>query len=125
MAHFAKVNKGVVVEVICAAENFQEQGYHKDKMAGRWVQTSYNTLGGVHYTSGKPSPDQSKAFRKNYASVGFLYDKELDAFMSPQPYQSWVLNKNTCMWEAPVARPTDGKKYQWNEVIKKWEEYNG
>lgn len=125
MAHFAKVNKGVVVEVICAAENFQEQGYHQEKNAGYWIQTSYNTLGGVHYdAAGKPSADQSKAFRKNHAGIGSLYDKDRDAFMAPQPYPSWTLNEQTCFWEPPVAEPNqkDGKKYSWDEESGSWKE---
>ena len=124
MAHFAKVNKGVVVEVICADDNFQTQGYHQDKLAGQWIQTSYNTRGGVHYqpNSNQPSADQSKALRKNYAGVGYSYDKERDAFIPPQPFPSWTLNEQTCFWEAPLAMPSDGKKYSWDEDSGSWKE---
>lgn len=126
MAHFAKVNRGVVVEVICASENFQEQGYHQERLAGYWLQTSYNTKGGVHYdpATGQPSADQSQALRKNHAGVGSLYDKDRDAFMAPQPYPSWTLNEITFFWEPPVKEPnqTEGKKYSWDEANQNWVE---
>jgi len=109
MAHFAKINDGVVTQVIVAEQEFV------DTQGGTWVQTSYNTRGGQHTLGGTP-------LRKNYASVGYIYDHTRDAFYSPQPYLSWVLNETTCLWEAPVALPDDGKRYFWNEDTTNWVE---
>lgn len=88
--------------------------------------TSYNTRGGVHYQSDNntPSIDQSKAFRKNYAGIGYIYDEQRDAFIPPKPFESWILNEFSCLWEAPIPYPTDGKRYIWNEDILNWEETN-
>jgi len=80
-----------------------------------WKQTSYNTYGGVHKLGGTP-------FRKNHAGKGFTYDEDRDAFIPKQPYNSWTLNESTCQWEAPSAKPDDGKKYIWNESTKSWDE---
>lgn len=87
-----------------------------------YKQTSYNTRGGIHYDSitGEPSEDQSKTFRKNYAGIGYIYDSDRDAFIPPQPYPSWILNEQTCLWDSPVSYPTDGKKYMWNEQSLSW-----
>ena len=122
MAHFAKVRDGLVIKVIVAEAEFFNTFI--DDSAGEWIQTSYNTRGGVHYepNSNTPSADQSKALRKNYAGIGFTYDKDKDAFIPPQPFVSWVLNKTTCLWEAPVVYPEDGKLYIWNETITNWTE---
>ena len=109
MSHFAKVEDGIVTEVIVA-----EQA-HVDTLSGTWVQTSYNTKGNVHVLGGTP-------FRKNYAGKGHTYDSVRDAFYQPQPYPSWTLNETTCKWEAPVAFPTDGKIYEWNENTTNWVE---
>jgi len=89
-----------------------------------YKQTSYNTRGGVHYNpeTGEPSADQSKAFRKNYAGLGYTYDAGRDAFIPPKPYNSWLLNEATCLWDAPVAYPDDGKRYTWNEETTSWVE---
>ena len=120
MAYFAKVSKGVVTNVIKCEPEFI--GKIKDSSAGKWIQTSYNTRGGVHYDgSRKPSVNQSKALRKNFAGIGFTYNPKLDAFIPPKPFESWTLNESTCLWEAPLAMPTDGKMYEWNELSKKWE----
>ena len=122
MSHFAKVNNGIVERVIVAEPEFFET--FVDSTPGTWIQTSYNTRGGVHYTrSGKPSANQSKALRKNYAGLGYTYDKVRDAFIPPQPHASWTLNEDTCLWEAPVEYPKDdGKIYKWNEETQKWVE---
>tara|TARA_A100000172_G_scaffold53794_1_gene34138 strand:- start:52 stop:426 length:375 start_codon:yes stop_codon:yes gene_type:complete len=122
MAHYAKVVSGIVTNVIVAEAEFFNT--FVDDSAGTWVQTSYNTRGGVHYepNSETASSDQSKALRKNYAGVGFIYDSDKDAFYEPQPYASWTLNNTTCMWEPPTAKPSDGKGYNWNETNKSWEE---
>ena len=120
MAHFAKVRDGVVVDVIVAEPEFFDT--FVDDSAGTWIQTSYNTRGGKHYDQdGNESADQSKALRKNYAGVGFLYDHALDAFMPPKPYPSWTLDENTCWWVAPVAYPEDGNQYNWNEANQTWD----
>ena len=116
MAHFAKIIDGVVTEVIVA-----EPGYNDDTQ-GEWIQTSYNTRNGIHYTNNTPSVDQSKALRKNYAGIGFTYDKSRDAFIPPKPYPNWILNEATCSWNAPVAMPNDGKLYHWNQDLGSWEE---
>ena len=125
MAHFAKVIDGKVTKVIVADQEFIDNLVEVE--AGLWVQTSYNTLGGVHYEQNSdlaletPSEDQSNALRKNYAGIGFTYDETRDAFYAPQPYPSWTLNETTCRWEAPTAYPTDGRKYVWNETTTSWD----
>ena len=115
MAHYAKVVNGIVEKVIVAEAEFFDT--FVDDTPGKWIQTSYNTRGGVHYepNSHTPSSDQSKALRKNYAGLGFIYDKDKDAFYAPQPYASWTLNSTTYYWEPPVTYPSDGKEYIWNE----------
>lgn len=122
MAHYAKVTDGIVTKVIVAEAEFFDT--FVDDSAGEWIQTSYNTRGGVHYepNSNTPSADQSKALRKNFAGIGFIYDATKDAFYEPQPFMSWTLNEDTCLWEAPVAYPEDGKMYIWNENITNWTE---
>ena len=121
MAHFAKVNNGIVEQVIVADPEFFDT--FVDSSPGQWIQTSYNTRGGVHYdpATGEPSADQSKALRKNYAGIGYSYDAQRDAFIPPKPYASWVLNEQTCLWDAPVAMPTDGGRYAWNESTQAWD----
>lgn len=119
MAHFAKVNNGIVEQVIVAEPEFFDT--FVDSSPGQWIQTSYNTRGGIHYTEGQPSADQSKALRKNYAGIGYSYDAQRDAFIPPKPYASWVLNEDTCLWDAPVAMPTDGGRYTWNEATQAWD----
>ena len=122
MGHFAKVVDGKVTQVIVAEPEFFQT--FVDSSPGTWLQTSYNTRGGVHYQpdSNTPSADQSKALRKNYAGVGYTYDAAKDAFIPPQPFASWTLNNTTCLWEAPVAMPNDGKPYQWDEATTSWKE---
>lgn len=122
MAHFAKVTDGYVTQVIVAEPEFFET--FVDTSPGEWIQTSYNTRGGVHYNpeTGEPSVDQSKALRKNYAGIGFTYDREKDAFIPPKPFNSWVLDSTTCLWNAPVEYPSDGKFYQWDEATTDWVE---
>lgn len=122
MAHFAKVNNGIVEQVIVAEPEFFDT--FVDSTPGEWIQTSYNTRGGVHYDpeTGEPSADQSKALRKNYAGVGYVYDSARDAFYAPQPFASWTLNEDSCLWEAPVPYPDDGLMYSWDEVTTSWVE---
>jgi hypothetical protein len=111
MAHFAKVQDGIVTKVIVAEPDFFDT--FVDDSPGEWVQTSYNTIGGTHTLGGTP-------LRKNYAGVGFTYDRDRDAFIPPQPFASWVLNETTCLWNAPVAYPSDDGQYEWNEETTSW-----
>jgi hypothetical protein len=122
MAHFAKVVDGTVTQVIVAEPEFFET--FVDSSPGEWIQTSYNTKGGVHYNpeTVEPSNDQTKALRKNYASIGYTYDRIKDAFISPKPYSKWILNDETCLWEPPVAMPNDGLEYGWNDDEGIWEQ---
>jgi hypothetical protein len=121
MAHFAKVVEGTVTQVIVAEPEFFNT--FVDTSPGEWIQTSYNTRGGVHYQSNtnEPSEDQTKALRKNYAGIGYTYDAQRDAFIPPKPFNSWILNETSCLWEAPVAYPTDGERYTWNEETTSWD----
>jgi hypothetical protein len=112
MAHFAKVKDGIVTKVIVAEQEYLDNVVETE--AGTWVQTSYNTHGGVHSLGGTP-------LRKNYAGIGFTYDANKDAFIPPKPFDSWTLNETTCLWEAPVAYPTDGQRYTWNETNQTWD----
>ena len=122
MGHFAKVSNGIVTRVIVAEADFFNN--FVDDSPGQWIQTSYNTRGGVHYqpNANEPSEDQSKALRKNYAGIGYTYDATRDAFIPPQPFNSWTLNEDTCLWDSPVPYPEDGKLYKWNEELVNWEE---
>lgn len=115
MAHFAKVVDGKVLQVIVAEPEFFQT--FVDSSPGEWLQTSYNTHGGVHKNGGTP-------LRKNYAGIGFTYDSQRDAFIPPQPYPSWTLVEETCQWTAPVLYPTDGKMYQWDEATTNWVQIN-
>lgn len=119
MAHFAKVVDGVVSQVIVAEPEFFDT--FVDSSPGTWIQTSYNTRGGVHYSPETGEPDGGIALRKNYAGIGHTYDATRDAFYAPQPYPSWTLNETSCIWEAPVAYPTDGEFYNWNEETQTWD----
>ena len=115
MAHYAKVNNTIVEQIIVAEPEFFDTFI--DSSPGAWVQTSYNTRGGVHYepNSNTPSSDQSKALRKNYAVIGGYYDGV--GFHDAQPFASWTLNSTTYYWEPPVTYPSDGKDYIWNESV--------
>jgi hypothetical protein len=113
MAHYAKVNNGLVEQVIVAEAEFFDT--FVDSSPGQWIQTSYNTHGGVHSDGGTP-------LRKNYAGIGMTYDATRDAFYAPQPYASWVLNDTSCIWEAPTAMPVDDKTYRWDEDTTAWVE---
>lgn len=115
MAHFAKIENNIVTQVIVA----DTQEWCETNLGGEWVQTSYNTQGGVHLLGGTP-------LRKNYAGVGYTYDKDRDAFIPPQPYPSWALNEETCLWESPIPCPiVEGKFYTWNEEFLTWLEIKG
>jgi hypothetical protein len=114
MAHFAKVVDGIVTQVNVVDEDYFEAN-RETRYTGTWVQTSYNTQGGIHLLGGTP-------LRKNYAGIGYTYDEARDAFYAPQPYPSWTLNEDTCYWESPVPYPTDDKRYTWNEDNQEWTE---
>ena len=128
MASFAKLNsenvvitvESVVNEVLkdlngveqeAIGINFLKTLYNEPNSV--WVQTSYNTHGGVHSNGGIP-------FRKNHAGIGFTYDSQRDAFIPPKPFNSWILNETTCTWNAPIPYPTDGQRYSWNEETQNW-----
>ena len=114
MAHYAKVQNGLVTQVIVAEPEFFET--FVDSSPGEWIQTSYNTRGGQHTLGGTP-------LRKNYAGIGYSYDATRDAFISPKPYPSWLLDEDTCWWTAPVAQPEPQEVvvYSWNEDTQTWD----
>jgi len=125
MTHFAKIDNSDIVVFVTRGRD-EDDGKELELCArtgDTYRQTSYNTRGGIHYksNSNEPSDDQSKSFRKNYAGIGYTYDKERDAFIPPKIYNTWVLNEDTCQWQPPVAYPDDGKEYQWNEDKQKWD----
>jgi len=119
MSHFARVQNGIVTQVIVAEQDVINTGLFGP--ASEWIQTSYNTRGGVHYDPVTNKPDGGIALRGNFAGLGYTYNASQDVFYAPQPFPSWVLNNKTWMWEAPVAMPTDGKIYAWNEATKSWD----
>ena len=122
MAHFAKLNENNLVIFVTVGRD--EDNGKEDELSARtgqtYKQTSYNTHGGVHSLGGTP-------FRKNYAGIGYTYDSQRDAFIPPKPFNSWVLDENTCLWNSPVPYPTDlgtpeaPKRYTWNEETKSWD----
>jgi len=114
MPHYAKIENGIVSKVIVADADFISS------LEGTWIKTDPQTDGGIHYTkvTRQPSADQSKALRKNFASIGYTYNGGLDAFIPPKPYASWQLNTSTCRWQAPVEKP--GDNYLWDETTGKW-----
>lgn len=122
MTHFAEVDNGIVVRVIVAEQDFIDSGSMGDPI--RWIQTSYNTSGGIHYDNetGDPSEDQTKSLRKNYAGTDDIYDAVLDSFYAPKPFDSWILDEESCVWASPVSAPIDGKAYNWNEETLSWVE---
>ena len=125
MSHFAKIENNIVTFVTVGRQ--EDDGKEQElceRTGDTYRQTSYNTRGGVHYTDGEPSADQSKALRKNYAGIGYTFDEERDAFIPPKPFESWLLDEDTCLWEAPVEYPTDGGMYTWDEESLSWIETN-
>ena len=114
MSHFAQIDENnIVTQVIVIEQDVVDSGLFGDPAS--WIQTSYNTSGGVHLLGGTP-------LRKNYAGIGYTYDNTRDAFIPPKPYNSWVLNEDTCLWEAPTPMPNDGKIYNWDEATTSWVE---
>ena len=125
MAHWAQVDENnVVLNILVGDNNDPAEGYDwlVENLGGTWLKTSYNTRGGIHYNpeTGEPSEDQSKAFRKNYAQVGFIYNEDIDGFITPKPAESWILNKDTGLWEAPTPYPDGGGFYVWDEPSLSW-----
>lgn len=118
MSHWAEIDKdNIVIRVLVGDERTmtEEEAYQWliDNLGGNWIQTSYNTKNGVHVFGGTP-------LRKNYAGNGFIYDSTRDAFIPPKPYDSWVLNEETCNWESPISKPNDSELYIWDEEISNW-----
>jgi len=126
MAHFAKLDENNLVTFVTVGR--QEDDGLEEELNARtgdvYRQTSYNTRGGIHYTDGEPSADQTKALRGTYAGIGFYYDEDLDIFYPPQPYASWTLNAQTASWVAPIDYPADGGSYSWDEETTDWVEVN-
>ncbi len=128
MAHFAQLDENNIVTQVVVVNNDQE---HRGQdflandlgLGGRWEKTSYNTRGGVYYdpSTNLPADDQSKAYRKNYAGIGYTYDEINDVFISPRPFESWIINEDTCLWDAPVPYPQDDNFYIWDESTLNWQ----
>ena len=119
MSHFAEIENGVVKRVLAVEQDYINSGSLGD--SSNWVQTSYNTRGGIHYAPNSNTPDGGVALRKNYAGIGGNYDSARDAFYNTsQPYPSWTLNESTCQWDAPSPYPHDGIEYDWNEEGQEW-----
>lgn len=112
MTHFARVQEGIVTEVIVIEQDMLDTGLWGPPE--EWVQTSYNTHGGVHAFGGTP-------LRKNFAGIGYTYDSDLDAFIPPKLFDSWTLDELTCQWKAPIECPQDGNFYIWNEENQQWD----
>jgi hypothetical protein len=112
MSHFAQIDENnIVTQVIVIEQDVVDTGLFGAPTS--WIQTSYNTIGGVHTLGGTP-------LRKNYAGIGYTYDSTRDAFIPPKPFNSWILNESSCLWEAPTAMPDDGKIYSWDEDTTAW-----
>lgn len=117
MAHWAEIDENnTVLRVTVGSNDDSDEGYQwlVDNLGGTWVKTSYNTTGGVHTLGGTP-------LRKNYAGIDSIYDPTIDAFYAPKPFNSWVLNEETCVWESPIAKPDDENSYIWNEETISWD----
>ena len=133
MAHYALLTKQkeVFQVIVGAEEDNLINGLSPEKSYSAIYncivkRTSYNTTGGIHYQDDNitPSEDQTKAFRKNYAGIGYIYDEQKDAFIPPKPYSSWVLNEFSCLWESPIPYPNDDNVYMWNENTQTWDLIN-
>jgi hypothetical protein len=119
MSHYAKIEDGIVVSVNVVEDDYFNAN-RETRYTGKWVKTSYNTHGGVHYDPITNEPDNGTPVRKNYAALGMVYDEELDAFYSPQPYPSWTLDLETCWWTPPVPKPKNCTQCIWNEENQVW-----
>jgi hypothetical protein len=113
MAHFAKLDAKNEVVFVTVGRDDEVEGELTMRTGAVYKQTSYNTRGGVHQLGGVP-------LRKNYAGIGYIYDVQRDAFIPPKPFASWVLNEDTCLWDAPIPYPTDDQQYQWDELSTSW-----
>jgi len=112
MAHYAYLDENNIVTQVIVGKDEGEDGIDWEQYYGA-KRTSYNTRGGIHSSGGTP-------FRKNYAGIGYKYDTERDAFIPPQPFESWTLDEDSCQWTAPILRPEDGKQYRWDEESVSW-----
>jgi hypothetical protein len=125
MAHFAKLDENNIVVFVTVGrqEDDGKEAELTERTGDVYKQTSYNTRGGVYYNpeTNEPAEDQSKAFRKNYAGLGYTYDAQKDAFIPPKPFESWLLDEETCLWNSPIPMPSDGEFYNWNETVGNWE----
>jgi hypothetical protein len=119
MSHFAEIKDGIVQRVLSVEKEYVDSGRLGDP--SNWIQTSYNTRGGIHYAPNSSDADGGTPLRKNYAGKGMIYDEARDAFYYHQPYPSWTLDEATCQWESPVPRPVDGRMYTWNEETQAWD----
>ena len=121
MSHFAEINSDNIVQRVLVIDQ-ETVNTGAWGSPDNWVQTSYNTRGGVHYAPNSHTPDGGVALRKNYAGVGYTYDATRDAFIPPQPFASWTLDDDTCQWNPPTPYPDDGKRYNWDEDTTSWKE---
>jgi hypothetical protein len=126
MAHWAELDSNNVVVRVLVGDNNDpagDEGYQWliDNLGGTWVKTSYNAVGGKWRNPETNEITENPGFRKNYAGIGYTYDSGRDAFIPPKPFNSWVLDENTCLWNAPVAYPNDGQFYTWNEETTSWD----
>ena len=119
--HFAEINSDNIVQRVLVIDQ-ETVNTGAWGASSNWIQTSYNTRGGVHYAPDSNTPDGGVALRKNYAGVGYTYDATRDAFIPPQPFASWTLDDDTCQWKAPTPKPDDGKNYDWDEETTSWVE---
>lgn len=121
MANWAKINENNIVTQVVVVDDDKEE-WLNETFGPRWIKTSYNTIGGIYFepNTREPAKDQSKAFRGNYAGINYFYDEDLDAFIPPKKYSSWILDTNTFNWVAPIPYPEDGKEYIWDENSKAW-----
>jgi hypothetical protein len=127
MAHWAEIDENNTVTRVLVGDNNDpagDEGYQWliDNLGGTWVKTSYNAIGGKRRDPETNEITEEAGFRKNYAGIGYTWDSSRDAFIPPKPFNSWVLNEDTCLWDAPIAYPTDGKAYAWNEETTSWDE---
>ena len=130
MPHFAQINENnEVVKVLVVKQEYINSGSLGNP--SKWIQTSYNTQAGKHYDPITQEEDDGVALRKNFAGIGYTYDKSRDAFIPPQPYPSWPLDEEMCVWVCPVPHPNenatdenpgDGKDYEWDEATTNWKE---
>ena len=127
MAHWAEIDENNIVTRVLVGDNNDpagDEGYQWliDNLGGTWVKTSYNAIGGKRRDPETNEITEEAGFRKNYAGIGYTWDSSRDAFIPPKPFNSWILNEDTCLWDAPIAYPTDGKSYAWNEDTTSWDE---